>query len=110
MQSLRSAISILFVCLVLLSGCAKRKETLTPDDEKLVPVYAGLVMLSEEFKASTSQPDTALYRHQVDSLLSNNEMSREAFSNKLRLLAQSPLAYQQFTERVRKDLEHRKPK
>jgi hypothetical protein len=108
MCHLRPALSILFVILLLSSGCAKRKETLSPDDVKLVPVYAGLVMLSEEYKASASQPDTAVYQHQVDSLLANNGLTRDEFSNRLKLLAQSPLAYQQFTEMVRKDLEHRK--
>lgn len=98
------------VVLTLMCGCAQRKENLTSDDEKLVPVYAGILLLSEEFKASASQPDSVSYQSQVDSILSHNRLTRELFLNKIQILAQSPLAYQQFAEKVRKDLEHRKPK
>ncbi|MCX6142947.1 MAG: hypothetical protein NTZ35_06980 [Ignavibacteriales bacterium] len=104
------AILLLFVILTLMCSCAKRKENLTPDDEKLVPVYTGLLLLSEEYKASASQPDSIAYRQEVDSILSKNGLTRELFLNRLKVLAQSPLVYQQFTEKVRKDIEHRKPK
>lgn len=104
------AILIIFVILTLMCGCAKRKENLTAGDEKLVPVYASLLLLSEGYKASPSQPDSMAYRLEVDSILTNNGMTRELFLNKLKTLAQSPPVYQQFTEKVRKDLEHRKPK
>ena len=104
------AILVLFLFLALMCGCTKRKENLTPNDEKLVPVYAGLLLLSEEYKTSALQPDSAVLRREVDSILSTNGLTRELFLNQLKVLAQSPLVYQQFTERVRKDLEHRKPK
>ena len=110
MRPLIPVILLLFVVLALLCSCAKRKENLTPDDEKLVPVYAGLLMLSEEYKASPSQPDSVAYQRDIDSILSINGMTRELFLNKLKTLAQSPVVYQQFAEKVRKDLEHRKPK
>jgi hypothetical protein len=101
-------IVLLFV-LTLISSCAKRKENLTAEDEKLVPIYAGLLLLSEEYKGA-SQPDSTNYQSQVDSILSKNGLTREQFSNRLKDLAQSPPVYQQFTEKVRKDLEQRKPK
>jgi hypothetical protein len=110
MRQLIPAILLLFVALTLLYGCAKRKENLTPDDEKLVPVYAGLLILSEGYKASPSQPDSIAYRRDVDSILSANGLTRDLFLNKLKILAQSPVVYQQFAEKVRKDLEHRKSK
>ena len=110
MRHMMPAILLLFVLLTLICGCAKRKENLSPDDEKLVPVYTGLLLLSEEYKASASQPDSIAYRLGVDSILSKNGMTRELFLNKLKVLAQSPLVYQQFTEKVRQDIEHRKPK
>jgi hypothetical protein len=110
MRQMMPAILLLFVFLTLMCGCTKRKENLTPDDEKLVPVYSGLLLLSEEYKASTSQPDSMAYRLGVDSILSRNGLTRELFLNKLKVLAQSPLVYQQFTEKVRQDIEHRKPK
>jgi hypothetical protein len=110
MRQLMPAILLLFVVLALMCGCAKRKENLTPDDEKLVPVYTGLLLLSEEYKASALQPDSAAYRLQVDSMLSKNGLTRELFMSKLKVLAQSPVVYQQFAEMVRKDIEHRKPK
>jgi hypothetical protein len=110
MRHLMSAILTLFIILTLMCGCAKRKENLTPNDEKLVPVYASLLLLSEEFKASTSQPDSAAYRMEVDSILTKNGLTQEVFLNKITILSQSPLAYQQFNEKVRKELEHRKPK
>lgn len=110
MRHLMPAILVLFTILALMCGCAKRKENLTPNDEKLVPVYAGLLLLSEEYKASASQPDSSMYRREVDSILSANGLTRELFLNQLKVLAQSPPVYQQFTEKVRKDLEHRKPK
>jgi hypothetical protein len=110
MRHLMSATLVLFVLLSLMCGCAKRKENLTPDDERLVPVYAGLLLLSEEYKASASQPDSAAYRCGVDSILSENGLTRELFLNKLKMLAQSPPVHQQFAEKVRKDLEHRKSK
>jgi hypothetical protein len=110
MRQLIPAILLLFVVLALMCGCAKRKENLTTDDEKLVPVYAELLMLSEEFKVVPSQPDSIAYRREVDSILSTNGLTRELFSKKLKILAQTPVVYQQFAEKVRKDLEHRKPK
>jgi hypothetical protein len=110
MRQLMPAILLLFLILALLCGCAKRKENLTPDDEKLVPVYAELLLLSEEYKASASQPDSAAYRQIVDSVLSATSLTREQFSYQLKVLAQSPPVYQQFTEKVRKDIEHRKSK
>jgi hypothetical protein len=91
-------------------GCAKRKENLTPADEKLIPVYSTLLLLSEEYKTSTSRLDSASYRREVDSILSKDGLTQESFLNQLKILAQSPLAYQQFNEKVRKDLERRKPK
>jgi hypothetical protein len=110
MRYMMPAISVLSLFLALICGCATRKENLTPDDEKLVPVYTGLLLLSEEYKASASQPDSTAYRREVDSILSTNGLTRELFLNKLKVLAQSPLVYQQFAEKVRKDIEHRKPK
>ncbi len=110
MRHLIPAFLVLFTILTLMCGCAKRKENLTPDDEKLVPVYAGLLLLSEDYRASLSQPDSIAYRREVDSILSKNGLTRELFLNQLKVLAQSPLVYQQFAEKVRKDLEHRKPK
>lgn len=100
---------VLLFVFTLLSGCAKRKETLTAEDEKVVPIYAGLLLLSEEYKGA-SQPDSTKYQRQVDSILSINGLTREQFINQLKDLAQSPPLYQQFTEKVRKDLEQRKPK
>jgi hypothetical protein len=110
MRQLMPAILLFFVALSLLCGCAKRKEDMTPDDEKLVAPYTELLLLSEGFKASAVQPDSLAYQRQVDSVLSHHELTRELFMNKLKTLAQSPLVYQQFAEKVRKDLEHRKPK
>jgi hypothetical protein len=110
MRHLIPTLLILFLSLVLACGCSKRKENLTADDEKLVPVYTELLMVSEEYKASSSQPDTAAYRRVVDSVLSKHGLTRELFLQQLKVLAQSPPVYQQFAEKVRKDLEHRKPK
>ena len=110
MRHLIPAILLFFTIPMLMCSCAKQKENLTPDDEKLVPVYVDLLLLSEEYKASASQPDSTVYRREVDSILSTNRLTRELFLNKLKALAQSPPVYQQFAEKVRKDLEHRKPK
>jgi hypothetical protein len=110
MRSGKPTIAILLLSLLLVSGCAKRKENLTSDDEKLIPVYTDLLVLSEEYKASPAPPDTAVYQREVDSLLSSHGMTREELTYRLTLLARSPMAYQQFNERVRKDLEHKKPK
>jgi hypothetical protein len=104
------AILVISLSLALMCGCATRKENLTPDDQKLVPVYTGLLLLSEEYKASALQPDSAAYRKAVDSILSTNGLTRELFLNKLKVLAQSPVVYQQFAEKVRSNIEHRKPK
>jgi hypothetical protein len=110
MYCMKSVITLLVISFCLLNGCAKKKDTLSVDDEKLVPVYAGLVLMSEEFKASAPRPDTGAYQRRVDSLLTGNGMTRGEFAEKLQILAESPLVYQQFSERVRKDLEHRKPR
>jgi hypothetical protein len=109
MCSGRPTIAIFFLTLLLASSCANRKENLTPDDEKLVPVYTDLLMVSEGYKASPAEPDSAGYQRQIDSLLSGRGMTREVLTNRLTVLARSPLAFQQFNEKVRKDLEHRKP-
>ena len=110
MHFLKPAIPILFSTLALMSGCAKRQENLTPADERLVPVYSELVLFSEEYKSPASSLDSTTYQHQVDSILTKNGLTRERFFNQIRTLAQSPLVYQQFTEKVRKDLERRKSK
>jgi hypothetical protein len=110
MRHLLPAILAFSILLTLLCGCAKRKENLTPEDEKFVPAYADLLVLSESYKASASPPDSSTYRRQVDSILSNSGLTRETFLNQLTILAQSPPVYQKFTEKVRKDLEHRRPK
>jgi hypothetical protein len=110
MYRMKPVIAILVISLFLLIGCSQKKETLSADDQKLVPVYAGLVMMSEEFKATVAPPDTGAYQRRVDSLLAGNGMTRTEFAEKIQILAQSPLAYQQFSERVRKDLEHRAPR
>jgi len=110
MHFLKPTIPILFSTLALMSSCAKRQENLTPADERLVPVYTELVLFSEEYKSPASSLDSTTYQHQVDSILTKNGLTRERFFDQIRTLAQTPLVYQQFTEKVRKDLERRKPK
>ena len=99
-----------FIVGVFLIGCAKPQQALTPEDEKLVPVYTTLLVMSEEFRSPRSPLDSAQYRAVVDTLLANNGLTMEDFSNRLSSLAQLPDVFQQFQTKVFGELEHRRSK
>jgi hypothetical protein len=93
-----------------LLGCAKPQQTLTPADEKIVPVYAELLLLGEEFKSPRSSLDSAAFQREMQSILSKNGMTKDEFSDRLKTLAQSQELFSQFQTCVHSELEQRKPK
>jgi hypothetical protein len=95
---------------VFLAGCSKPQQALTPADEKLVPVYTDLIVLSEEFRSQKATIDSANYEAQVQSVLTKNALTKEEFSNRLKALAQMPDVFQQFQTKVYSELEHRRSK
>jgi hypothetical protein len=95
---------------VFLIGCSKPQQALTPADEKLVPVYADLLVMSEDFRSPKTTIDSARYQSEVQSLLTKNALTKEEFSNRLRALAQLPDVFQQFQTKVYSELEHRRSK
>ena len=107
MNSLR--VTSITLCLLLIS-CAKPPQVLTPADEKLVPVYTDLIVLSEDFRSSRGTIDSAKYESEVLSLLAKNALTKEEFSNRLKELAQLPDVFQQFQSKVYSELEHRRSK
>ena len=95
---------------LMLIGCAKPPQTLTPNDAKLVPVYASLLVMSEEFRLSHAPLDSAHYQTEVQTLLTDNGLTKEEFSNRLHSLAQQPDVFQDFQTKVFAELEHRRSK
>ncbi|MDP2885882.1 MAG: hypothetical protein Q8P51_12775 [Ignavibacteria bacterium] len=93
-----------------LLGCAKPQQTLTPADEKIVPIYAELLLLGEEFKSPRSSLDSAAFQREMQSILSKNGMTKDELSDRLKTLAQSQELFSQFQTRVHSELEQRKPK
>jgi hypothetical protein len=93
-----------------LLGCAKPQQTLTPADEKIVPVYAELLLLGEEFKSPRSSIDSAAFQREVQSILSRNGLTKDKLSDRLKALAQSQELFSQFQTHVHRELELHKPK
>ena len=102
-------VTAITLCVFLIS-CAKPQQALTPADEKLVPVYTDLIVLSEEFRSQKTVMDSANYQSEVLSVLTKNALTKEEFSNRLKALAQLPDVFQQFQTKVYSELEHRRPK
>lgn len=96
--------------IVVQFGCSRQQHDLTPADEKLVPMSAELLMLSEELKSPRPTLDSVSYQKEVQSILSRNGLTTEEFSNRLKALAQSQEVFSQFQTKVHNDLEHRKAK
>jgi hypothetical protein len=93
---------ILFALLLAsAAGCSKSQETLGSGDEKLVPVYAELVVLRERYQAPSSSFDSLTYRRTADSLLGTIGMSQSEFSERITELAMSQKVFQEFQTKVR---------
>ena len=107
---MKALLSAALVVGVILIGCSKPQQSLTPEDEKLVPVYTTLIVMSEEFRSLHSQLDSAQYQIKVDSLLATNGLTKKEFTDRLSSLAQLPDMFQQFQTKVYGELEHRRSK
>ncbi|MCX6134049.1 MAG: hypothetical protein NTU47_09580 [Ignavibacteriales bacterium] len=101
---------LLFALIALQFGCSRQQKDLTPADEKLVPVYAELLMLNEELKSPRPTIDSTAYQSQVHAVLSTNGLTREEFSSRMIALAQSQEVFSQFQTKVHAELERRKSK
>jgi hypothetical protein len=91
-------------------GCSSRQKELTSGDEKLIPVYAELLVLSEELKAPRPALDSAAYQSQVQAILSRNGLTKQGIADRIMTLAQSQELFSQFQTRVHSELEQRKSK
>jgi len=107
---MKSRLLFSIVLLVVQFGCSRQQHDLTPADEKLVPVSAELLMLSEELKSPRPTLDSAAYQKEVQSILSRNGLTKDEFSSRLKALAQSQEVFSQFQTKVHNDLEQRKSK
>jgi hypothetical protein len=110
MHPMKSRLLFLITLIVAQFGCSRQQHDLTPAEEKLVPVSAELLMLSEELKSPRPTLDSAAYQKEVQSILSRNGLTKEEFSNRLKALAQSQEVFSQFQAKVHDDLERRKVK
>ncbi len=110
MHPMNSRLLFSITLLVVQLGCSQQQHDLTPADEKLVPVSAELLMLSEDLKSPRPTLDSAAYQKEVQSILSRNGLTKEEFSDRLKALAQSQEIFSQFQTKVHNDLEHRKAK
>ncbi|HCA78593.1 MAG TPA: hypothetical protein DEP53_02550 [Bacteroidetes bacterium] len=106
-----NTLRLLFALLVASAiGCSKSQETLGPDDRELVPVYAELLVLREQYESPASLLDSVTYRQKADSVLLAVGMSREEFSAKVSELALSQKVFQEFQTKVRMYLDSTKTK
>ena len=106
-----NTLRILFALLLAsAAGCSKSQETLSPEDSKLVPVYAELLALREQYEAPASSLDSVTYHHKADSLLGTVGMSQTEFSAKVTELALSQKVFQEFQTKVRMYLDSTKTK
>ena len=110
MHPIKIRYAFLIAIAASLVGCAKPQQTLTPADEKIVPVYAELLLLGEEFKSPRSSLDSAAFQRETQSILSRNGLTKDRFSDRLKAVAQSQELFSQFQTRVHNELELRKPK
>jgi hypothetical protein len=95
---------------VVQTSCSRQQHDLTAADEKLVPVSAELLLLSEELKSPRPTLDSVAYQKAVQSILSSNGLTQPEFSDRLKVLAQSQELFSQFQIKVHNDLERRKSK
>lgn len=110
MHLMKTRYAFLFALAASLFGCSRPQQTLTPEDEKIVPVYAELLLLGEEFKSPRSSLDSAAFQREVQSILLKNGLTKDELSDRLEALAQSQELFSQFQTNVHNELEHRKPK
>jgi hypothetical protein len=110
MRPAKSFLALVMLLTALYTGCSRPPKDLTPSDEKLVPVYADLLMLSEELKSPRPTLDSAAYQREVQSILSSNGLTKEEFSGRMKILAQSQEIFTQFQTKVHNNLEQRKSK
>lgn len=110
MRPAKLFLALVMLLTVLQTGCSRQPKELSSEGEKLVPVYADLLMLSEELKSPRPSLDSAAYQQQVQSLLSRNGLTKEEFSVRMKTLAQSQEVFTQFQTKVHNNLEQRKSK
>jgi hypothetical protein len=102
--------AILIAIAASLFGCAKPQQTLAPSDKEIVPVYAELLLLSEEFKSPRSSLDSAAFQRAVQSILLRSGLTKDELSDRLKVLAQSQELFSQFQTSVHNELETRRTK
>lgn len=110
MHALNSRPFLLFALIALQFGCSRQQKDLAPADEKLVSMYAELLILNEELKSPRPTIDSTVYQSQVQSILSTNGFTKEEFSGRMIALAQSQEVFSQFQTKVHAELERRKSK
>lgn len=89
-------------------GCSGTPDSLNADQARLVPVYAELLVLREQFQAPGSQLDSLTHRRKADSLLATIGVTQEEFTNKITELGKSQKQYQEFQLQVRMVLDKTK--
>lgn len=110
MNALKAYHAISILVLMSLVGCDRPRPALTPADEKIIPAYSELLLLSEDFKSPRSTLDSSAYQKEVQSVLTKNGLTKEELTNRLNTLAQSQELFSQFQIKVSDDLERRKAK
>jgi hypothetical protein len=107
MNTLRILFALLLASTI---GCSKSQETLSPDDRRLVPVYAELLVLREQYESPASSLDSVNYHHKADSVLGTVGLSQKEFSARVTELALSQKVFQEFQTTVRMYLDSTKTK
>jgi hypothetical protein len=99
---------LLLLLIASATGCSKSQESLSSDDQKLVPVYAELLVLREGYQSHALRIDSTAYQQKVDSLLRSIGISQKEFSTRLSEIAGSQKVSQEFHAQVRLELERKK--
>ena len=102
-------LQILFLLLLATAvGCSGTPDSLSADNARLVPVYAELLVLREQYQAPGSQLDSLTHRRKADSLLATVSLTQEEFTTKITELGKSQKLFQEFQQQVRMYLDKTK--
>ncbi len=107
---MESRVPLLALLVLALAGCRESQPTADPREDELMSVYAEMLVLNEQFKATASPIDTAEYRRKIEQLLSSHRFSKEEFYSAIDSQFRSAEKSRRFHEKLSARLEQRKPK
>ncbi|MBM4159553.1 MAG: hypothetical protein FJ217_00490 [Ignavibacteria bacterium] len=104
-------LALLLPVLSLLLGACRESQTPTDlREDELISVYAELLVMHEQFKASSSPIDSAEYNRRVEQVLISHGFTKEEFYSHIEAQLQSADKFRRFHEKLNAKLEQRKSK